>query len=212
MHPHDTRPSTRIPCPCLYCGTINLVFPSRVKAGGGRYCNPRCRALHLGPPKNTPVPLETRVWSRVDKTSSPNGCWLWTGTGTSHGYPTIKEGGRKTPMLMVSRLIWTWLHGPIPDGLFVCHNCPGGDNPLCVNPDHLFLGTAADNSADMVRKGLSAQGDRNGNAELTRDQVVEIRRRAAAGGVTYGQLAREYGCSRFNISAIVRRISWKNVP
>jgi hypothetical protein len=114
---------------------------------------------------------------------------------------------------------WSWLeqHGPLPDGLFVCHHC---DNPPCVNPNHLFAGTAADNTADMDRKGrrrtvsrrgddhylrqrpeLRRQGQDVGNAKLTNDQVAEIRVRLRQ-GMLPAELAIQFGVSYSTIHLI----------
>ena len=102
------------------------------------------------------------------------------------------------------RWAWTLMHGPIPDGLFVCHHY---DNRKCCNPSHLFLGTHDDNMADMVAKGrarasgYTSRGEANACARLTERQVVEIRRRYGRG--IGSQRAAEYGVTSATISLIV---------
>lgn len=76
-----------------------------------------------------------------------SGCYLWEGARSESGYGRVYDGSR---MWQAHRLVWTQVKGPIPHGLFVCHKC---DTPPCVNPDHLFLGTAKDNNRDMAKKG-----------------------------------------------------------
>ena len=99
--------------------------------------------------------------------------------------------------------------GPIPDGSFVCHRC---DRPLCVNPYHLFLGTAADNAADMVNKGRSAKGEHHSQATLTGTQVEALRQRYAAGGVSQQELARQYNITSGTASRIIRGLRWRHIP
>ncbi len=98
------------------------------------------------------VPLVARFWTKVNR-GDPASCWIWQGTHHRNGYGQIaasRNGARKQRWLWAHRVAWALTHGPIPDGLQVLHRC---DVPLCVNPDHLFLGTQLDNIADAMAKG-----------------------------------------------------------
>lgn len=104
---------------------------------------------------NRRIPIEDRLWLRVDKSASHNGCWLWTGATKQGGYGKIAKGGDNGSFL-THRVAWELERGPIPDGVVVCHHC---DNPGCCNPEHLFLGTQAENLLDMRRKGRHCHGE-----------------------------------------------------
>ncbi len=111
----------------------------------------------------TVLSLEDRFWMHVIKTES---CWIWTGNRDKDGYGNIGNGPRDSyKLIRAHRLSYALHKGEVPDNLFVCHTC---DKPYCVNPDHLFLGTAKDNENDKVNKGRQAKGERNGNSKYAR--------------------------------------------
>lgn len=141
---------------------------------------------------------EDRFWARVQKTDS---CWEWTGPVRGKGYGAVRFDGR---MQSAHRVSWEMANGPIADGLHVLHRC---DNPPCINPDHLFLGTQQDNTDDMLAKGRAARGVVNGRAKLTPVQVEEIRE-AHASGRGVSDLARHYGVARITVRKIVTGQSW----
>jgi hypothetical protein len=167
----------------------------------------------------TPTTPE-RFWSLVDQApqrcalswmallsgAQPLDCWEWTGRLNGKGYGVI--GWRGKPNRRAHRIAWELTHGPIPDGMVVCHRC---DNPSCVNPVHLFLGTQADNIADRHAKGrdnAAKPGQRHFGAKLTDIQAAAMRARYSHGGVTQQQIADEYGISRGNVSRIVNGVSY----
>ncbi len=134
-------------------------------------------------------------------------CWLWTGSIIKGGYGMI--GGGEGKNLMAHRVSWELYHGPIPDGLIVCHHC---DVPSCVNPEHLFVGTYQDNSDDSVAKGHSARGQRNPNHVFKNAEVRVIRALWANGDISQSELARRYGVSSPTICNIVNGKTWSWLP
>ena len=147
-----------------------------------------------------------RFISKVD-IGEPNACWLWTACVGSTGYGHIGIAGKT---VTAHRVAWTLWRGPIPGGLLVLHSC---DVPLCMNPRHLWLGTDADNSADMVAKGRqsAARGEECHLAKLTADEVLEIYQRYHAGGVTLKELGDEYGVTFANVGYITRGEHWRHI-
>lgn len=136
-----------------------------------------------------------------------SGCWLWTAS-TTHGYGQLsRKHGRS--MWRANRLSWILHRGEIPPGLDVCHKC---DTRSCVNPDHLFLGTPAENMADMDRKGRRVnnqpKGVEHGMVKLTEEDVLAIR----ADTRPQRTIAREYGIHQGNVSAIKTGRIWKHLP
>ena len=148
-----------------------------------------------------------RFWSKT-LVRPPKECWEWQGYKGTGGYGQVSFNGKRTT---AHRVAWELSQGSISDGLVVCHHC---DNPACVNPAHLFLGTPADNLGDARQKGRwrAPAGEQQGQAKLTNEQVIAIRRRYGAGDVTQKQLAPFYGITASSVSRIIRREGWKHLP
>jgi hypothetical protein len=153
---------------------------------------------------------EDRFWARVRK--DPDGCWRWTASGV-RDYGRILYDGKR---VLAHRLSWELRHGPIPEGMEVCHNCPNGDDPSCVNPDHLFLGTHAENMRDMVAKGRrrkvqGIRGEKSPVAKLTDAKASEALALYRTGGWSHSTLARRYGVSDGAIQQLVQRKTWRHL-
>lgn len=181
-------------CQC-WCGVEKKVRSNDLRSGKSEGC-PKCKGASL----------QEKFEAGVRRS---DGCWEWDGWLSPSGYGMIFHRGHH---IGAHRVAYELHYGVAPGDLQVCHHC---DNPPCVRPDHLFLGTQKDNVHDMMRKGRRVQGDvcgsKNGNATLTESQVAEIRRRYAAGGVRQVDLAAEYGVPQTSISSIVRRKQWTHV-
>ncbi len=146
------------------------------------------------------TPLAQCLWPFVDKTGV---CWIWTRLIGTHGYGVVSTGEGEQECAHV--LAWKLTHGDIPEGMEVCHNCPGGDNRACCNPAHLWLGTHAENMADMAAKGRSIRG-RNPSAILNKEKVMEIL--LLAGTMPQREIAAGFGVSESDISAILCGTRW----
>lgn len=153
-----------------------------------------------------------RFWAKVDR-RGPTECWPWTANVDTRGYGRFQLNGRSR---RAHRVSYELSAGPIPEGMHVCHRC---DNPLCVNPGHLFLGRDEDNVADKVAKnrqargssiGAKLSGDLGGAAKLTWADVRSIR--AAAVSTLQAALATRFGVSKSAISLIVSGRTWKEAP
>jgi hypothetical protein len=134
------------------------------------------------------------------------GCWNWTASTAGKGYGQFRIPGTRRN-IYAHRLSYEMHKGPIPDGELVCHEC---DNPLCVNPAHLFVGDSGINLKDMAAKGRHLYGERNAQAKLTAKQVHAIHDLAAK-GLSQHKLAKKFGVGQMTIGRILRGERWKHI-
>ena len=158
------------------------------------------------------MPLKERLYSKAKK-NERSGCWEWQGS-TRRGYGRLivgsrKDGTRKNES--AHRLSYILSVGNIPDGLEVCHKC---DNPSCINPNHLFLGTKQENAADRERKGRNIvfTGEEQPRAKLTKKKVKDARWEHAFNGTSFQKLADKYGVSKKTMQNAIKGVTWKCVP
>ncbi len=135
---------------------------------------------------------------------SPFVCWEWRGYRHPSGYGVLSKGPRGGGFTQAHRVSFEYFRGPIQDGKIVCHHC---DNPGCVNPNHLFVGTIAENTKDRDLKNRQAKGERSARAVLTEDQVREIR----ASSLSLRKLAAIYGVGHSAISEVRLRKTWRHL-
>lgn len=162
--------------------------------------------------------LEKRFFAKVDK-NCDNGCWNWTGAiANKYGY-MLCEGKIRRATHVSLKLVGI----EVPRGMCACHKC---DNPSCVNPEHLFVGTYSENMNDAKAKGRLGQqrypdkyksgtppvmkGEENPSSKLTKDQVLEIREKYSVGAKQI-PLAQEYGVTQALVSLIIRRKLWSDI-
>lgn len=163
--------------------------------------------------------VEDRFWTKVKKLPGKDACWEWTASCYKKGYSRFTIQGRG---VLGHRVAYILEYGKFSEDLLVCHVC---DNPRCVRPDHLYIGTHKENTRDAAAKGRMSSGDRHwsrthperlrrgqehGRAKLTTLQVREIRKKADE-GVTQLVLARKYGVALYAIQSIIHRITWAHI-
>jgi hypothetical protein len=176
-----------------------------------RYCSVRC--ANLARPVKT---LAERFWAKVNRDGpipahlpDLGPCWVWDGATDGHGYGQIQQGPRSGRPLKAHRVSYEINVDSIPEGAEVLHRC---DNPPCVRPNHLFLGTHQDNMDDMWSKGRAvmpdATGAANSQALLSPELAERIIREYVRGVVTQERLAQRYGVDHSTISDVIRRKHW----
>ena len=155
-------------------------------------------------PKNTAKDFWKYVYKSTD-------CWYWCGTLSNYGmqYGVARMWDKQHT---AHRVAWMLTNGPIQSGICVLHRC---DNPICVRPSHLFLGTRSDNHSDMVSKGRASgntiKGEQHSSSKFMERQIVAIRK-DVAGGLPFRTAGKKYGTSGTHVKRIVRREIWRHLP
>lgn len=214
------KTSTAIWRPCERCGTTFRTWPRNIAAGNGRFCTQACFGADLSAKAAAErEPLAVRLRRKTDRNGPVpphrpelGPCWLFT-ERQNGGYGGIDDGSGNRRMIRAHRASWIVEVGPIPVGLCVLHRC---DNPACVRPSHLFLGTMKDNTADMVAKGRGGTppmhvGAAHHKAKVDDDTVRAIRQRVAA-GERQTTVARDFRLSTNIVNRIIRGRTWKHLP
>jgi len=142
-----------------------------------------------------------RFWSKAS-IGATDECWEWLASKLPAGYGRFWIAGK---LCYAHRLSWQLAYGDIPDGMDVCHHC---DNPDCVNPRHLFIGTRADNMQDAVNKGRVHLGEADGMSKLTREDVLGIRKLLVEGKRTQREIGADFGVSQMTVSYINTGQRW----
>ncbi len=158
--------------------------------------------------------------AQITKTET---CWIWTGYKDAKGYGRISfRDGKRVIHIFAHRFSYSIIKGDIPKGMNICHKC---DNPICVNPEHLFIGTTQDNVNDRVNKNRSAKGIKNGThthpetrhigsthkiSKLKERDILVIKEMAKA-GLSHRRISKLFDISRPRISQIIKGIAWKHV-
>jgi len=184
---------------CLFCGgpiryREHATVWKRVK-----FCSHRCSCDYRF---HRYTPAE-KFWRRVLKLES--GCWEFQGCRDKWGYAHFGINGKR---VQAHRHAYELTNGPIPSGKLIMHTC---DNPPCVNPDHLRIGTDLENRADASSKRRLPHGSKMYNAKLNEEKVAEMRQRYAAGGVTQRELGEMYGVSQSTVAYICKGETWTHV-
>lgn len=185
------EPSTKA---CLRCGMTIAIAESPSRHARRRFCSRLCRYAAASNSSS-----HDRIWRRVDKSGGEQACWPFVPVRVAEPYGRISisfNGSKQS----AARVIWELTVGKIPPGIFVCHKC---DNEECVNPAHLFLGTASDNIRDAIAKGRFVQGGSRLNI-----YAVRAIRWLVARGRRPRDIASVYGVARRTVSQIAARETW----
>jgi hypothetical protein len=152
----------------------------------------------------TEIPRLTIKERFIAKVRKTEGCWIWIACRNPKGYGLFGTGPQSR---LAHRVSYSLFVGPIPDGLLILHKC---DNPRCVNPEHLYVGTHNDNSRDMMERGRGSfvGGEENPHAKLAKEEVSQIRNAYKRGGISYQKLSNIFGIWPGHLWRIVNNKAW----
>ncbi len=193
---------------CSVCGNLMDIYnnhPNKV------YCSSNChmkakKRLKMGLPIDHKFSIDKTLDEIfIDAITVVGDCWKYKGRSVRGGYKQIWDGYKYR---MAHKFSYEKYNGPIPSGLLVRHKC---DNPWCVNPQHLELGTYKDNSQDMVTRERSCKGEKHPLRKLTNKEVLEIRRLWSLGKYTYKSLSTMYNVYLTTIEKIVKYKTWRHI-
>jgi hypothetical protein len=179
---------------CKNCGKSYFGRSCDVKSGRSKYCSIKCRHTCKV------IPILERFWSKVNKSDD---CWNWTAATNKKGYGIFD---RDSGFATAHRYSYFLHFGEIPKNKIICHKC---DNPKCVNPSHLFVGTIADNNKDKTNKNRQAKGAVTNKAKLTREDIIKIRKLTK--NTTLRKIATMFNVAHSTISSIKLGYTWKHI-
>lgn len=183
----------------VICQNCNIEFTNKYRHSNAKFCSHKCAGLKKR--ITNPLYLVDFFYERITKSEY---CWIWNGSKDKNGYGKLRFNNKE---LRAHRVSWKIHYGEIPKNIFVCHKC---DNPSCTNPEHLFLGTAKDNTNDMIRKGrkIFSIGEKSSNAKLNETQVIEILKLLKIEN-NIDKIAEMFCVHKNTISCIKHKRTWK---
>lgn len=189
-----SRKVKRVEVACQRCALPFSVLPSRIIRGDGKFCSRQCSQA------SRRVDIADRFWSKVHKTQ---GCWIWVACKGNKGYGGIRAGKEQR----AHRVAYILTYGDIDDNLCVLHRC---DNPSCVRPDHLFLGTQQQNIEDCVSKKRNHFGEKSPQSKLS-DEIVKQMRIEYASGQTIAKISAKFNAAYSITHRAINKKAWKHV-